>query len=140
MKRHNVVNCFELLSTKNNAVTKIMYNAYLSNISIRFFVLLAYPLLFLNLFTLLSIYIVNSLVKLLLFCYFSLHQCIWLYENKEIQALKISNGVKLVLWVQTSLINEMMRSRKCSPHCQSCHLYVLFTDLMHILCLILANE
>ena len=82
MKRHNVVKCCVLLSTKNNRFYENY--EYLSNISIRSFVPLAYPLLFLNLLNLLSVYFVNSLVMLLLCCYFSLYQRIWLYENKDI--------------------------------------------------------
>jgi hypothetical protein len=60
---------------------------YLSNISIRLCVLLAYPQMLLNTFTLLSVFIVNSLVMLLLFFYFSLYQCIWLYKKKDIYSL-----------------------------------------------------
>ena len=88
MKRHNVVKCFVLLSTKNNRFYENY--EYLSNISIRSFVPLAYPLLFLNLLNLLSVYFVNSLVMLLLCCYFSLYQSIWLYENKDICENKTS--------------------------------------------------
>jgi hypothetical protein len=61
---------------------------YLSNISIRCFVLLAYPLLFL----ILCIF-VNSLVMLLLCCYFSVYHCIWLYENKDIYTITASINI-----------------------------------------------
>jgi hypothetical protein len=49
---------------------------YLLNISERSFVLHCCSLAY--------VYFVNSLVMLLLCCYFSLYHCIWLYENKDI--------------------------------------------------------
>ena len=45
---------------------------------------MAYPPLFLNTVTILSVYIINSLAMLLLFRYFSLYQCMWMYKNKYI--------------------------------------------------------
>jgi hypothetical protein len=82
---------------------------YLSSISIRSFVPLAYPLLFLILLNLLSVYFVNSLVMLLLCCYFSLYQCIWLYENKDICENKTS-----LLYMKYSL-SQVLRIVKARP-------------------------
>jgi hypothetical protein len=89
MKRHNVVKFFEFMSTKKQSLLWKLC-IFIKHIN-KVFCTPGLPTLFhtrVNLFTLLSVYFVNSLVMLLLWlllcCYFSLYQCIWLYENKDI--------------------------------------------------------
>ena len=68
MKIQNVVKFLELLSSQKQAILRKLC-IFIKHIN-KVFVLLACQLLFLHPFTLLSVYIVNSFVIFLLFCYF----------------------------------------------------------------------
>jgi hypothetical protein len=73
MKRHNVVKFFELLSTKKQSLLRklCIFIKHINKVFCTHCCSLTY------------VYFVNSLVMLLLCCYFSLYHCIWLYENKD---------------------------------------------------------
>jgi hypothetical protein len=81
MKRHNVVKCFELLSTKKQSLLrKLCIHVFIKHINKVFCT---------HCCSLTYVYFINSLVMLLLCCYFSLYHYIWLYENKDIYRKKI---------------------------------------------------